>query len=342
MVSVFISLLATACSAGAPRGAATDAQATSPQGNRSLKVLLRTEPVDLTDSLAGRANFVIAMFNSSLVGLNQYVPYALLTSVPELNSDTWKVFTDGRMETTYRIKPGLTWHDGVPFTSADVVFGYQVSAAKIQYGLPFAEQVEYQAIEEVVAPAPDTVVIRWSKIFQNAASPGFRTLGPLPRHILASAAEKAAVDPQALGSHPYWTSEFVGLQLRLVPALQMQRDNELKATYPSWRSNYLLSPDKFHSANNATPENQWRGNNKLGWVNAENDRLVDLWTQALEVNERNHLMTLAYKNISDDLPGLPLYYNYSVIAHSARLRGPVGSTAGTGYYPNLHEWQAMR
>jgi peptide/nickel transport system substrate-binding protein len=139
----------------------------------------------------------------------------------------------------------------------------------------------------------------------------------------------------------YFRSAGFDAQLRLVPALQMQRDNELKATYPAWRSNYLLSPDKFHSANNATPENQWRGNNKLGWVNAENDRLVDLWTQSLEVNERNHLMLLAYKNISDDLPGLPLYYNYSVIAHTARLRGPMGATAGTSYYPNLHEWQSV-
>ena len=44
-------------------------------------------------------------------------PY-LAEALPELNSDTWRVFPDGRMETAYRLRPNLTWHDGRPLTAA--------------------------------------------------------------------------------------------------------------------------------------------------------------------------------------------------------------------------------
>ena len=38
-------------------------------------------------------------------------------SLPQLNTDTWRVGSDGRMETTYRLRPNLTWHDGAPLTA---------------------------------------------------------------------------------------------------------------------------------------------------------------------------------------------------------------------------------
>src|SRR5207245_2214732 len=43
----------------------------------------------------------------------------LLEAFPELNTDSWRLFPDGRMETTYRLKPSLTWHDGQPLTADD-------------------------------------------------------------------------------------------------------------------------------------------------------------------------------------------------------------------------------
>jgi len=52
-------------------------------------------------------------------------PY-LAESLPELNTSTWQIFPDGRMETAYRLRPGLTWHDGAPLSSDDFGFAYRV------------------------------------------------------------------------------------------------------------------------------------------------------------------------------------------------------------------------
>ena len=43
-------------------------------------------------------------------------PY-LAEALPELGTSSWQVLPEGRMETTYRLRPGLIWHDGTPFTS---------------------------------------------------------------------------------------------------------------------------------------------------------------------------------------------------------------------------------
>src|SRR5205823_510761 len=40
----------------------------------------------------------------------------LAEALPQLGTDTWQVFPDGRMETVFRLKPNLTWHDGRPLT----------------------------------------------------------------------------------------------------------------------------------------------------------------------------------------------------------------------------------
>src|SRR5205814_6171936 len=131
-------------------------------------------------------------------------------------------------------------------------------------------------------------------------------------------------------------------QLRLVPAQRLNNDNELKATYPAWRNNYGLTPQKFYGPNIAAIENSWRGTNKLGWTNSENDRLVELWNRSLDFNEQNQLMVQAYRNLNEDLPGLPLYYNFTVTAHTSDIQGPTGAVPNTTAYGNLHQWQWLR
>jgi peptide/nickel transport system substrate-binding protein len=68
------------------------------------------------------------LFNATLALIDdKAVPRAqLVNSLPQLNSDTWRVFPDGRMETTYRLKPNLTWHDGQPLTADDFVFSWRM------------------------------------------------------------------------------------------------------------------------------------------------------------------------------------------------------------------------
>jgi len=51
----------------------------------------------------------------------------LAEAVPSTANGLWKVFADGRMETTWRIRDGAVWQDGAPFTAEDLVFTAAVS-----------------------------------------------------------------------------------------------------------------------------------------------------------------------------------------------------------------------
>jgi peptide/nickel transport system substrate-binding protein len=147
------------------------------------------------------------LFNATLAYDDErgaWHPY-LAEALPELNTDSWRVFPDGRMETTYRIKPNLTWHDGQPFTTDDIAFAVRVYQNP-EFGI--AASIPQVLIEEVATPDPRTVVIRWHRPYAGAATLPAAFL-PLPRHILEGPLQSQSMD--AFSNHPYWTQQYVGL-----------------------------------------------------------------------------------------------------------------------------------
>src|SRR5439155_17572422 len=118
--------------------------------------------------------------------------------------ESWQVFPDGRMETTYKLRPNLTWHDGTPLTAADFVFAWQVYTAP-QVGI--ANVSPQNVMAEVAAPDPSTVVIHWRRLYPNAGVLDQADFPPLPPHILQGAFQQ---DPAGLANQPYWTRDFVG------------------------------------------------------------------------------------------------------------------------------------
>src|SRR5439155_20179268 len=88
-------------------------------------------------------------------------PY-LAQSLPQLNTDTWTVSPDGRMTTTWTLRPNLIWHDGTPLTSDDFVFAFRVYAKP---DLGAAQSTPIKQIESIEAPDPRTVVIRWRQLY---------------------------------------------------------------------------------------------------------------------------------------------------------------------------------
>jgi peptide/nickel transport system substrate-binding protein len=202
----------TACSgaAPAPRDSAADAGAT-PRGRQTLNAVMSIEPVSLAakpfQSTGISIAFATRLFNAQLDLMDARAnpqPY-LAESLPKLNSDTWRVFPDGRMETTYTLRPNLTWHDGKPLTAEDFVFAWQVYAAP---GLGQSDQLPQSLMEEVAAPDPRTVVFRWKRLYPDAEAMGV-TFQALPRHVLSAAFESGASD--ALVNHAFWSNDYVGL-----------------------------------------------------------------------------------------------------------------------------------
>jgi peptide/nickel transport system substrate-binding protein len=137
-------------------------------------------------------------------------PY-LAEALPQLNSDSWRVFPDSTMETRYRLKPNLVWHDGTPLSAADFVFSWKVFTTP---DITAATTPPVGFMSEVTAPDDRTLIIKWNRIYPGAAalqaSQGTPTdFPPLPRHVLAAAYDEANWD--AFGAHPYWTRQYVGL-----------------------------------------------------------------------------------------------------------------------------------
>ena len=112
------------------------------------------------------------------------------------------------METTWKLKPGIKWHDGAPFTSDDLLFTITVDRDR---EVPRASRpLANDAIETVEARDAQTFVITWKRPFIDANkifTSAFPFAMPMPRHILGST---YADDKTNLMQHPYWTSEFVG------------------------------------------------------------------------------------------------------------------------------------
>ena len=200
-------------------GLPSDGGGTRQPRARTLVLAARSEMPSLAAkpilSLGLTSGSQTRLFNAGLVlpddrGLAQ--PY-LAEALPQLGTDTWQVFPDGRMETIYRLRPSLIWHDGHPLTASDFVFSWQV------YSVPQLGQASSPPLglmEEVLAPDERTVVIRWHRLYADAGSleaAGGGSTSPsfpaLPRHILEPSFTQANWDLFAASS--YWTTEYVGL-----------------------------------------------------------------------------------------------------------------------------------
>lgn len=128
----------------------------------------------------------------------------LAESLPELNTATWRVFPDGKMETSYRLRPNLTWHNGQLITAEDWVFAWRVYATP-EFGL--SRTGGFRLVEAVTAPDPRTVVLHWKQPFPDAVQ-DVDVLPPLPRHILEQPFEQ--LDPDPFMSLPFWREEYIG------------------------------------------------------------------------------------------------------------------------------------
>ncbi len=212
VAAVVLPLLACAPPAGpsgTTPGGSSDAARTAPQ--RTLVIAVRGEPPSLAErSVVPFTNALrvpLKLFNATLDSADEQeraFPY-LVEAIPQLNTDTWRLFPDGRMETTHRLKPRLTWHDGVPLSSEDFVFAWRVYASP-QLGTATTPPIGM--IEEVVAPDARTVVIRWRQPYAEAGMLQ-ETFQALPKHILEDPFQ--TLDPVAFSNAPFWSQEYIGL-----------------------------------------------------------------------------------------------------------------------------------
>jgi peptide/nickel transport system substrate-binding protein len=214
-----LALAVAACAPAMPRatdGAPQVAQPASSAPQRTLVLGIRGEPPTLASKelvgFSGALRDLQIVFNADLDGKDERgvaYPY-LAEALPQLGTDSWRVLPDGRMETTYRLKPDLTWHDGAPLSSEDFVFSWQVYATP---ELGASGSLPIRSIQELVALDARSFVIRWKELYGDAAEVGtYATtsgLPPLPAHLLRQ--EFANLNPVDFPNLPFWSTEYVGL-----------------------------------------------------------------------------------------------------------------------------------
>jgi peptide/nickel transport system substrate-binding protein len=128
----------------------------------------------------------------------------LAAELPARERGTWVIRPDGTMQTTYRLRTDVTWHDGARLTAKDFVFGWRVlidpelATTKSTVDLTTA----LTAVDDA------TIAIEWKSLYPLAAELADPDFVPLPTHLIESA---YTADKERFQQLPYWTREFVGV-----------------------------------------------------------------------------------------------------------------------------------
>ena len=208
-------LIAMACSPAAPSrsgsGETGGASGGSSSGPKSITIGLDEDLSNLWDAIQGGggtgAREMANIVNAHLVAIQQdgSPTPRLLSELPSFERGTWRVLPDGRMETTYKLRPNVFWHDGTAFSSDDVIFSWQVGRDP---EVPNGNQEATRLITRMEATDPNTIIATWESAYPYADRLEHRELYPLPRHLLETSYRGAK---ESFLNQPFFNQEFVGL-----------------------------------------------------------------------------------------------------------------------------------
>lgn len=205
-----LALLAGACASAAPGSPG----ATEDQVARATKVLtigIATELGSFGDFAGGGGsgggcgecrNFAHDGLTSTRA--DGVVEGRLAAEVPALETGTWRLNPDGSMDVTWKLRPNVKWHDGTPFTSADMLFTYTLYKDP---ELPTLFAGQLRMMESATAPDPLTYAVHWSQTYVYAHRQP--ALEPMPKHLLEEPYLRG--DRAFLTTTSRLTTEFVGL-----------------------------------------------------------------------------------------------------------------------------------
>lgn len=167
------------------------------------------------------------------------------------------VARDGR-SVTYRLRRGVKWQDGAPFTSADVAF---TARAIVNPNNTVIFREGFDRIASIATPDPYTIVFRFNEPYPPAVATIFGdgpwAYGILPRHLLARYRSLDRVDffaDRPVGTGPFKLSSW-------------QRGNRLVLVA---NDRYFLGPPKLrrievYPVTNAQTELLLLRNHQIDW-----------------------------------------------------------------------------
>ncbi|MGD0168101.1 MAG: peptide-binding protein [Smithella sp.] len=127
-------------------------------------------------------------------------------------AESWEISQNG-LVITFHLRKGVKWHDGYPFTSADVLYTYQIT---IDPKTPTAYAGDFLKVKRVEALNDYTFRVTYAKPFAPALISWSSAI--LPRHLLSGKdITKSTLARHPIGTGPYMFKEWVaGQKIALV------------------------------------------------------------------------------------------------------------------------------
>lgn len=162
------------------------------------------EPTNLIPFLAS---------DSASAEVSRFIFNGLLKYDADLNlagdlAESWEV-KDGGLTLVFHLRKNVRWQDGYRFNARDVVFTY---LCLTDPDVPTPYGAMFEKVESVLAPDPDTVVVRYKEPFAPGLSSW--TMGIVPMHILVNQdLQRTDFARNPVGTGPYVLKRWVRGQL---------------------------------------------------------------------------------------------------------------------------------
>ncbi len=168
----------------------------------------------LVEGTIGEASTLIPILASdsashSVAGLiyNGLIKYDKNLKIVGDLAESYQVSPDG-LTITFKLRRNVTWHDGKPFTSRDVLYTYRVI---IDPKTPTAYSEDFKQVAAVTAADAHTVVVRYARPY----APSLASWGVaiLPSHLLEGQdITRSPLARKPVGTGPFRFAEWVAGQ----------------------------------------------------------------------------------------------------------------------------------
>ncbi len=155
VIVLALGLVTAACTSGEQSEAPPTAATAEPVRGGTLVVAVSSDPGGLNPAIttSGGTHTASELMYNGLVGLGPD-----LEPIPEL-AESWEIEDGGRVY-RFTLRDGVTWHDGQPFTSADVKFSFE--EVLLKYHSRTRASLS-PALAGIDAPDDRTVVFRFNR-----------------------------------------------------------------------------------------------------------------------------------------------------------------------------------
>src|SRR5919201_753760 len=182
---------------------APTAAAGTPRRGGTMVVAVTADPGQFNSgiSTAGGTHAVADNLYNGLVFLDEQ-----LNPQPDL-ADSWTLSPDGKTY-TFKLHPGVKWHDGQPFSAADVKFTFEEILLKYHARTKAGLEAVLEGID---APDPTTVVMRFKQPYGPLLQRLDMVEAPiLPKHVYEGQdPTKADANLKPVGTGPWKLAEYV-------------------------------------------------------------------------------------------------------------------------------------